>query len=93
MYLVGYNSGSWDDYHTQPLFVTDNLEFAENYIKKAMIMLENVKNFVKTIDERIDELEDVDNKDANKVKLISLWCKYHKISDINAFTYTEIEQR
>jgi ribosomal protein S3AE len=56
-------------------------------------MLENVKSFVKTIDERIDELEDVDNKDANKVRLISLWCKYHKISDINAFTYAEIEQR
>jgi len=90
MYIVGYTSGSYDDFESSNLFITEDLEIAENYIKKATRILNNIKSFVELIDEQIDDLQ---KGHPDREKHLFLWSKYHGFSEINGFNCHEIEQR
>ena len=45
-------------------------------------------------DNEIDnELEDIDDTNVRKNLLLNWWCKYHTLSDVNTYSYEEIEVR
>ena len=90
MFVVKRTGGSWDDFYTEALFVTASEEVAKGYCDKANEFNKRLKKRFVEID---SELEDIDDTDSRKSLLLKWWCKYHTLSDVNAYSYETIEVR
>jgi hypothetical protein len=90
MFVVKRTGGSWDDFYTESLFVTGSEEFAKKYCDKANEFNKRLKKRFGEID---SELEDIDDTDVRRNLLLEWWSKYHTLSDVNAYSYEEIEVR
>jgi hypothetical protein len=89
MYIIVYTAGSWDDYSSGHIFITEDEEIAKKYCIKANSLLLKIKEFVRGIDSKIDELGNDSDGGVN----VKLWCKYHTMSDVNEISYKQIEKR
>lgn len=90
MFVVKRTGGSWDDFHTESLFVTASEEFAREYCNKANKVFDKIKKRFSEID---NELEDIDEESVRRNLLLDWWCKYHTLSDVNNYSYETIEFR
>ena len=90
MFVVKRTGGSWDDFYTESLFVTESEEFAKQYCQKANEVFKRIKDRFSEIDSEID---DIDDTDVRRNLLLEWWSKYHTLSDVNAYSYEEIEVR
>jgi hypothetical protein len=90
MFVIKRTGGSWDDFYTEDLFVTESEELAKNYCDKANEFNKRLKKRFVEID---SELEDIDDTDVRRNLLLEWWSKYHTLSDVNAYSYEEIEVR
>ena len=90
MFVIKRTGGSWDDFYTEALFVTESEEFAKKYCDKANEVFKRIKMRFYEID---SELEDLDDESVRRNLLLQWWCKYHTLSDVNAYSYEEIEVR
>lgn len=95
MFIITYTSGSWDDFYRGTLFITEDEDLAKRYCEKANSLVIKAKEFVQELDKKLDNRFDDDfNEDSPEMKLaITLWCKYHKFSDVNIVSYETIEKR
>jgi|LauGreDrversion4_2_1035121.scaffolds.fasta_scaffold33967_7 hypothetical protein len=90
MFVIKRTGGSWDDFYTEALFVTESEELAKKYCQKANEVFKRIKDRFSEID---SELEDIDDTDVRRNLLLEWWSKYHTLSDVNAYSYEEIEVR
>jgi hypothetical protein len=90
MFVINRSGGSWDDSYTQSLFVTQAEEFAKEYCDKANKVFQKIKIRFSEIDSELDLIEDENPK---RNLLLSWWCKYESLSDVNRHYYEPIEVR
>ncbi len=90
MFVIKRTGGSWDDFYTEALFVTESEELAKKYCQKANEVFKRIKDRFSEID---SELEDIDDTDVRRNLLLEWWSKYHTLIDVNAYSYEEIEVR
>ena len=95
MFIIKYTSGSWDDFSKETLFITEDEDFAKKYCEKANSLVQKVKEFVEYLDEKLDKRydDDVDEESPEMKTAVTLWCKYHSLSDVNTVSYETIEKR
>jgi hypothetical protein len=91
MFVVNRTGGSCDDFYTEALFVTESEELAKKYCHKANEFNKRLKKRFVEIDSEIEDIED--ETDGRKDLLLKWWSKYHTLSDVNAYSYEEIEVR
>jgi hypothetical protein len=90
MFVINRSGGRWDDSYTQSLFVTQSEEFAKEYCDKANKVFQKIKIRFSEIDSELDSIEDENPK---RNLLLSWWCKYESLSNVNRHYYEPIEVR
>lgn len=90
MFVINRSGGSWDDSYTQSLFVTQSEDCAKEYCDKANKVFQKIKIRFSEIDNELDSIED---ENPRRNLLLSWWCKYESLSDVNRHYYEPIEVR
>lgn len=85
MYLVGYSTGSWDDWTRVPLFITADESVAKRYCKKFNRILKRARKQYGL--NREDWLMRLEENDVN------YQLRQFKVNDYNEATYSPIEVR
>jgi hypothetical protein len=86
MYIVKYESGSYDDYFVQDVFVTNNKELAEKWVNKFNSRITYWKEVIKQYNNEDGYLD-------RKYWAIPFVKRYRIIRDINEAFIEEIELR
>ena len=99
-YIVKYSTGSYDDYYEGTMFVTFDKNVAEKYIKRFSIMVENYKDFYKTLEEHdypelLLEEDYVDSRNYYSLpeKCNEYWSRWWQLNEFNKCYIEEIEIR
>jgi len=92
MFIITYKSGNWDDAFDGRLFATEDEDLARRYCEKANLILGKIKEFYKSLNEKVEERIYDEDEDEDNLYL-KLWCKYHRLSDVNLVSYEKIEVR
>ena len=91
MFIIKYDSGSYDDFHTGVLFITKDEDYAKAYCEKATNLLVKVKEYYQYLYDKLDE--DFEDDSELRKTYLSLWCKYHPLGEVNQIFYEIIEER
>ena len=85
MYLVQLEKGSNDDYEVTSLFVSSNIVYVQEYIKRGNDLIDKKQNLYKRFEGKHGEF-DMDNYEE-------LYLRYSEIMRLRKFIYCEIEVR
>ena len=91
MFIIKYDSGSYDDFHSGVLFITKDENYAKAYCDKATNLLVKVKEYYQYLYDILDE--DIESGNELGKTHVSLWCKYHRLGEVNQIFYETIEER
>jgi hypothetical protein len=89
LYVAKYSSGSYDDYYSVSVFVSDDKEFVQKWVEKFNTKLEYWKEYFKQFGDESFDCKVLDSRHYN----ISYYDRFYQIMECNKAFIDEIEYR